>query len=575
MCADDIEYLSRKDALTIPKDGFRDELLRLYITIVHPLLPILDVNDVIGPILRGDGHNPVSLLLFQAIMFSSVTFVDIEMLRSQGYPSRKSARKRLFRRVRLLYGLDCEQDHVALIQSLLLMAYWYDAPEDEKDTWYWMGLGLSMTRVIGLHRDPASLRISSKAKRQRKRLWWSYFIRDRLLGLGLRRPARIRPDECNVPMLTLDDFETEPVCGEVATLLGGWALPQDAEATKTLAVTCVELAKLCLCIGHILLSQYSVLGDQPARSNYMVLPRKTPEQVQELAKCDEELSEWLQTLESCSRHTAHPVKSQHRTSILAKAVSVHTASLYMIYLTAVGALHRPRVFSSASMTAGNEASWDDSRQKLTDAAVAVTQLAYDMQLRDQVRYLSTSSIPAFTSAALMHLLDIRSTKEDIRNIGVGRFFQCMQVLWLLRDMYASADYAIHFLRTVVQSTNVQLPMFSFHPHLTSIMPNSSYMGHCASTGNGCPTPLSFSHQPAIAESPRMCEAPTNSHWLNPATDAAHIAMLLPDGIGSQRYYSEYSHEDPSVASPQHSNWNEDDNLLCALINFETDLNFSM
>ncbi|KAJ0416297.1 fungal-specific transcription factor domain-containing protein [Aspergillus carlsbadensis] len=571
----DVEYLARKDALTIPDDSLRDELLKHYIKIVHPLMPILELNDFITPILRDDGIHQVSLLLFQAVMFVGVSFVDFEMLRLHGYTSRKSARKHFFRRVHLLYGLDCEPDRIALVQALLLMTYWYDTPEDEKDTWYWMGLAFSLAQVIGLHRDPEHLRLSPKAKHHRKRLWWSCLMRDRLLALGIRRPARIRPDDFDVPMLTLDDLEPGPVSDELVALVGAWESPGDADARQAMATLCIELARLCLCVGHILLSQYSVLESPPLgtgpRGTAMVFPRKTPEQVQELSNCDTELDRWFVDLAPCCRYTPQYLDTQEPIGMLNGLVTLHRTSLYMIYLMALGALHRPQVFSTTSILAQSPEGRDMSREKVTAAAVAVTQLAYDIQLRDHLRYLSTSSIPAFTSAALIHLLDIRSTREETRNISIGRFCQCMQMLSQLQEMYASADYAVYFLETVIQQTKVQFPMFwglrglgrSSQPRRPSDrVRDITY-----------PTPSSSGHRRGVAEeSPSVTYGALNNEFTHPSGASA----AQPVGVmGFQYDGDDVSQNGLAEDVTRHNNWNEMDSLLCALVNFETDPNFSI
>jgi HSP20 family molecular chaperone IbpA len=40
-----------------------------------------------------------------------------------------------------------------------------------------------------------------------KRIWWSCFMRDRLVALGMRRPTRIKAEDYDVPMLREEDFE--------------------------------------------------------------------------------------------------------------------------------------------------------------------------------------------------------------------------------------------------------------------------------------------------------------------------------------------------------------------------------
>ncbi|KAF9891543.1 hypothetical protein FE257_004010 [Aspergillus nanangensis] len=587
--ADDMEYLAKKDALTIPEDELRDELIKHYIKLVHPFMPILDVDEFVTPILRADGSSPVSLLLFQAVMFVSVSFVDINILRCRGYLCRKSTRKRFFGRVRLLYGLDCEPNRLALLQSLLFMTYWYDTPEDEKDTWHWMGISLSLAQVMGIHRNPESLRISPKAKRHRIRLWWSCLMRDRLLGLGIRRPARVRPDDFNVPMLTLDHFNMGPVSDEVAMLLGQSALALNVDTQRTLSIMCIELAKLCTCIGHVLLSQYSVLASHSTSSEYfssvMVFPRKTAEQDSEAAKCDEELGEWYRSLDPCSLYTPYTANSVQGQDEADQIIRLHQMSLRMIYLTTLGVLHKPQTFRRASDIAAGGTTDNISRQKVTEAAIEMTQLAYDMQLHNQLRYLSTSSIPAFVSAALIHLFEIRSTQEDVRNISIGRFFQCMQVLRQLQDMYASADYAVYFLESVIQNTGIQVPMLSFtHSHNSQRRPqlngrafpmpvtlNAPYSSHAEATQKPYPTPSSFGTRPAPTGSPPMPSHGTGTSLVGPTAPS----QALPLDAGGGTHDGLFSQEDASAAGPQSNNWNEVDHLLCAFINFDSDAGFSM
>ncbi|KAJ5559745.1 fungal-specific transcription factor domain-containing protein [Penicillium frequentans] len=598
---DDIHYLAKKDALSIPDDELRNELLRHYIKLVHPSMPILDVSQFVTPIIKADGSNPVSLLLFQAVMFVSISFVDIDILRSRGYTGRKSARKRFFNRVRLLYGLDCESDRLALLQSLLFMTFWYDAPADEKDTWHWMGVSLSLAQVMGIHRNPENLKISPTAKRLRVRLWWSCFMRDRLLALGIRRPARIRPDESNVPMLTLDHFDTGPVSDEVRMLLGGSALLQSTDQQRNLSLICIELAKLCICIGHILLSQYSVVENDPVSSKYftsvMVFPRKTDEQSNELEKCDEELSEWYRGLDPCSRYTPYVSGSEQKEEEAHKIIRLHQSTLHMIYLTALGILHRPQVVRGSSNADAGGNIRKMSRQKVTDAAIQITQLAYDMQLQNQLRYLSTSSIPAFISAALIHLFEIRSTQEDVRNLSIGRFFQCVHVLHQLQEMYASADYAVYFLESVIQKTGIQVPMLSL-----TYLPNSRGLGkHNASatclpttlhampsspadpTQKRYPTPSSFDNQIALLGSPPISSHVPGTSFVakDPATQAMQPPALLPlRDMGelnprSQDQNGMVLQEGYLHSSAQQINCDDIDSLLCTFINFGSDPDFGM
>lgn len=102
MTEDDLEYLQRKDALTIPVRELRKELLRCHIQYVHGHLPLMDLCDFLSVLdMNNDSLEPVSLLLFQAVMFTGAAFIELEYLQRAGFENRKVARQALFQRVKV------------------------------------------------------------------------------------------------------------------------------------------------------------------------------------------------------------------------------------------------------------------------------------------------------------------------------------------------------------------------------------------------------------------------------------------------------------------------------------------
>lgn len=91
----DIEYLWAKGILSIPLPQLRHELLISYINHVHSAFPILDLNDLLRALEfspGGEGQE-LSLLLFQAVMFTATAFIDLRHLHSAGFSDRKVARR--------------------------------------------------------------------------------------------------------------------------------------------------------------------------------------------------------------------------------------------------------------------------------------------------------------------------------------------------------------------------------------------------------------------------------------------------------------------------------------------------
>jgi hypothetical protein len=90
-----------REALSIPSDALRDELIDKYIQFVHPLAPITLIGDLLDCIEAGaEARKVISLLLFQAIMFAGSAFASTEILAREGYRSRMAARRTLFTRAR-------------------------------------------------------------------------------------------------------------------------------------------------------------------------------------------------------------------------------------------------------------------------------------------------------------------------------------------------------------------------------------------------------------------------------------------------------------------------------------------
>jgi hypothetical protein len=99
---EEISYLEKKGALTVPRGTLRSEMLRAYVEFVHPYMPLLDLHDFLSVIDKSDGSNgKVSLILFQAVMFAGSAFVDMQHLHTAGYATRKEARKDFFQKTRV------------------------------------------------------------------------------------------------------------------------------------------------------------------------------------------------------------------------------------------------------------------------------------------------------------------------------------------------------------------------------------------------------------------------------------------------------------------------------------------
>lgn len=455
---EDVDYLMTKGALTIPDITLRNELLKSYLHYVHPYMPILEMEEFLQIIAANDGVHCLSLLLFQAVMFAGTAFVDVKYLKAAGYRTRKAARKLFFQRTRLLYDFDYEVDRIVLVQSLLLMTHWYETPDDQKDTWHWMGVSLSLAHTIGLHRDPANSRMDARRQHLWKRIWWSTYCRDRLIALGMRRPMRVKDDDCDVPMLTMDDFEYRPFSREVVSIVGDSEICQNSDYQRQLSVMFINKSKLCLIISRVLTAQYSVLGHKfggTMETTMMLVPKKSAAETIEVRRCDKNLEDWQSSLPKEAQYS--PCAS-FRLSEAEEVLHSHRALLRMVFLTTSSALHRPQVLPAMPTPSMDAELQEMSRKKVRFAAVEITNIAQDLHTLGLTKYLPTTGVTVILPAVIIHLLDVKSSDVNVRMTSLRRFYQCMQILQRLREIYASADFATSFLEAAIRKAGIQISL---------------------------------------------------------------------------------------------------------------------
>ena len=257
------------------------------------------------------------------------------------------------------------------------MTSWYAS--DEKDGWHWLGIAVATATSIGLHRLASSTPThitqttkqsagattqaasnrhdSATTPRQRlqKRVWWSLIIRDRLMALGLRRPTCIELADSDVPMLMMGDY----VDDEYST-----------------GIVHMQLAKLSLCVGHVLISQYSVqsvhsianrTGSNTAHTApaTTLMPKTTGCRDSGMAgvrACHAELEAWRAELPEEARLELE-ADSEGPREMTARFATVrqrdlggpkllNLALLHLIYYATLSALHRPQMLPQAETGPG-------------------------------------------------------------------------------------------------------------------------------------------------------------------------------------------------------------------------------
>jgi hypothetical protein len=104
-------------------------------------------------------------------------------------------------------GLE-DQDFWA-VQALLLMCFYMLAKSKRNTAFALLGMAARSGHALGLHREETMVIFSHEEQTQRKDLWRSIFVMDRLLSCSLGRPTAISEDDCSGDTLRPPDCERE------------------------------------------------------------------------------------------------------------------------------------------------------------------------------------------------------------------------------------------------------------------------------------------------------------------------------------------------------------------------------
>ncbi|KAL1968165.1 hypothetical protein VTN77DRAFT_2000 [Rasamsonia byssochlamydoides] len=143
------------------------------------------------------------------MLFIGASLCRDEALRDAGFHDRYETKFLFYDRAKDIFDADCETDSLSKLQALFLLSFWRSTPSHEKDTRYWLGAAISLAQTGGMHMLSKLSLLSPKERRVRKRIWWSLYIRDQQVAAAFGLPARIRDEDCDIPMPEESDFEEE------------------------------------------------------------------------------------------------------------------------------------------------------------------------------------------------------------------------------------------------------------------------------------------------------------------------------------------------------------------------------
>lgn len=381
---EDLQYLKVKGCFELPPES--DELLASYFRFVHPIFPVLD-----GPsFLRGHaeaGLEGMNLLLIWSIFSVSASYVPV--------CSGKETKALFVMRGRILFDLSVENDKLVLVQSALLLSFWFDDAEDIKQSWYWSGIAFSIAQSFGLHRVPATdaPKTSEVEYSNWRNVWYCCMLRDAWLSYSMGRPLRLDEATCNAT-----EFLTE--CRFAEMQLQGSSLYSKAEARGV-----EQMWRSSVGVAHVLRQSLSPTVTQPS-----VLSTRLRGS---LTTAGDSSSSLLLSL--CARHLC--------------------------------------LCQNAAMIAIYQGSGDKETTEAAADGIITTIQAY----RDDatIAYVPPTIVPLVMPAMLISIPALKSAELHERQLGEGRLSCCLDLLDTIEQTYPAASIVKKLFGTVYSTLRAQ------------------------------------------------------------------------------------------------------------------------
>lgn len=198
-----MELLRIAGAFLLPAKEICDELVQLYFHHIHPLMPLMDRTEF----MRDYRQHSCSIFLLQAMLCVAVKLSPNPRLTgSDG--STDLASNIFYQRAKALYDSRYEENEICLLQGMILLS---KQSFNEKNTihmpMYFIKNAIIVAQTYGLHRSAEfHPTLTNNEKKARKLIWWILYVIDAFASVAIGRPQAINLDDCDVPVLTHDDF---------------------------------------------------------------------------------------------------------------------------------------------------------------------------------------------------------------------------------------------------------------------------------------------------------------------------------------------------------------------------------
>lgn len=267
----------------------------------------------------------------------------------------------------------------------------------------------------------------------------------------MNRPLRIRDEEFDTPMLTMDDFETDIYGSAPVEAVDGSPVPVDTATAEEHARMSISLAKLCTGIGEILHLHYSMLPeegapstlhDQTGHTSTLFFARNGVRQVESIHRCDQRLQEWFRDRPSTCVYS----------TVGQRSFVFHRAFLNLVYFSMVSTLHRPLLRPSAL---GDFAEYRMlSERRVQNAALEVCRMSHDMRTLGLARFYPGAGSLLQLPAVIILLRELRSPHGRRAEEVFPSILSCINVVEDIRERQIGGQIAMFLGYDLLRRANI-------------------------------------------------------------------------------------------------------------------------
>lgn len=404
----ELEILKMRGAFLLPQKELALDLIETYFDRVHPLMPVINRSEFMRRFL--DPKDSPSLMVLQAVLLCGAR-ISKNPLVSDLRGSTNLACLTFFRRAKALYETSYELDPVSTLQTLILIGSYWEGPEDvTKNSFYWTRVAVGLAQGFGFHRDVSnSPNLSTVDKKIWRRIWWCLFEKDRNVAIAFGRPSVIDLNDCDVPMLTLDDFNEDEPEFKLTYLVN-----------ETHALYFIHLVKLAEITGIILKHQYTVKSEQmKSKLKFSVIQHS-----------DMLMGIWFTSLPQQLSFSLTDPKTQNFYACLLNAQYYNR--LYLI--------HRSNLLRMAKSNAANSNNYKyPSWGILFQAARMISIVSKILLERDQIRYCPVMFVYILFLALVMLIYHVDSENNVIASAASDSLYVLRSVLRELAKYWPVAE----------------------------------------------------------------------------------------------------------------------------------------